>query len=356
MVAGSGWALYDAYVRYFVTSEGRVVDIGAGGRSTSEGQAYAMFFALVANDRPGFDKLLAWANANLAAGELGAKLPAWNWGRRDDATWGVLDPNAASDADLWMAYALVEAGRLWGEPGYAELGLALLAQVREREVVDLPKIGPMMLPGPEGFHIGENRWRFNPSYLPLQLLERAHRVDPQGPWRRVKANTVKLLRATTPHRLSADWVLYDAGSGFGQDPVTGDLGSYDAIRTYLWAAMLHDEEPAKGVLGHRLSALGQHWRAQRTLPPSVKPFEGTFSSDKASVGFFGALLPEVDTWSDAELSALIRQHIQFERNGDLYGGSPDYYDHNLLLFGLGYAEHRFRFERDGRLTVPWGIR
>jgi endoglucanase len=350
------WALYEAYIQHFVTSEGRVVDITAGGRSTSEGQAYALFFALVANDRPTFDKLLEWSDQNLADGQLGAKLPAWNWGKRDDGDWGVLDPNAASDADLWMAYALVEAGRLWDEPSYQELGTTLLTRVHQEEVVELPKLGWMLLPGPQGFHLAETRWRLNPSYLPLQLLERAHQLDGEGHWRGVKDNTVRLVRATTPHRMSADWVVYEVGKGFSVDPVSGDLGSYDAIRTYLWAAMLDDEEPAKGVLGTRLSAFGKHWKKHGRVPRSVKPFRGSISSDRGSVGFLGALLPEVDTWSNSELSARIREQIQFERNGELYGGAPDYYDHNLLLFGLGYAEHRFRFERDGRLTVPWGPR
>ena len=66
-----------------------------------------------------------------------------------------------------------------------------------------------------------------------------------------------------------------------------------------------------------------------------------------------ALLPEVDTWSDPELSARIRQQIDFEKGGDLYGNPATYYDTNLLLFGLGYGEHRYRFERDGRLVVSW---
>ena len=30
----------------------------------------------------------------------------------------MLDPNSASDADVWMAYSLVEAGRLWKIPCY----------------------------------------------------------------------------------------------------------------------------------------------------------------------------------------------------------------------------------------------
>jgi len=42
--------------RATIAGQGRVVDRSAQDRSTSEGQAYAMFFALVTNDRVQFDK------------------------------------------------------------------------------------------------------------------------------------------------------------------------------------------------------------------------------------------------------------------------------------------------------------
>ena len=92
-------------------------------RTVSEGQAYAMMFALVANDRGTFDRVLAWTTNNLARGDLSQHLPAWLWGKHKDESkgYGVLDPNAATDADVWMAYALLEASRLWSEPRYLAL-------------------------------------------------------------------------------------------------------------------------------------------------------------------------------------------------------------------------------------------
>ena len=39
-------------------------------RSTSEGQSYAMFFALVGNDRARFDKLWTWTKANMAGNDI----------------------------------------------------------------------------------------------------------------------------------------------------------------------------------------------------------------------------------------------------------------------------------------------
>ena len=143
-----------------MSGDGRVIDRTAQDRTTSEGQAYAMFFAVVANDPALFDRLLRWTEDDLAKGDLGANLPAWHWERRRGGDWGVVDANSASDADLRMAYALLEAGRLWRAARYDALGRKLLAGVARREVASLPGLGPTLLPAPQGFAVeGGRAWR-----------------------------------------------------------------------------------------------------------------------------------------------------------------------------------------------------
>lgn len=159
-----------AFAARHIQADGRVIDFNTPQQqSTSEGQSYGMFFALVHNDRPAFARMLAWTEANLAGGSLAKKLPAWQWGRKPEGGWGVLDPNAASDADLWIAYALMEGGRLWNDAGYRALGRSLLALAVREEVVALPGLGRMLLPWPKSVASG-TAWRLNPSYMPLQLL------------------------------------------------------------------------------------------------------------------------------------------------------------------------------------------
>src|ERR1700753_3405773 len=65
------WPAYRAFVSRFVQQDGRVVDFSTPAQqTTSEGQSYGMFFALVANDRATFDRLLAWTRTNLAANQF----------------------------------------------------------------------------------------------------------------------------------------------------------------------------------------------------------------------------------------------------------------------------------------------
>ena len=174
------WADWDTFAQRFLQPDGRVL-ANAQGQTHSEAQSYALMFALIANDRPRFKSILRWTEDNLCAGDVTTRLPAWLWGQKDDGQWGVLDSNAASDADVWIAYALVEAGRLWNVRRYRALGRSLAQRILAEETADLPGLGHTLLPGPVGFVVeAGQRWRLNPSYLPLQALRRLAAVAPGG--------------------------------------------------------------------------------------------------------------------------------------------------------------------------------
>lgn len=176
------WPLWSAFVDKHIQRDGRVVDfLNPDQRSTSEGQSYALFFALVNNDQVLFDKVLSWTRHNLCGGRPDLNLPAWLWGRDGSGAWRVLDANTASDGELWIAYALLEAGRLWSRPGFLKAGQQMLQLIRTQEVATLPGLGPMLLPGRTGF-VDNGRWTLNPSYLPIQVLRRCANADPKGPW------------------------------------------------------------------------------------------------------------------------------------------------------------------------------
>lgn len=159
--AACQWPAWEQFKKAYVSAEGRVIDPSDARKiTTSEGQSYALFFALAANDRQGFDKLFQWTQNNLAQGDLRAHLPGWLWGKKSEDEWTVLDSNSAADSDLWIAWALLEAGRLWKVDNYTEVGKALLARIADEEVADVPGLGPSVLPGKVGF-ADDKGWRFN---------------------------------------------------------------------------------------------------------------------------------------------------------------------------------------------------
>jgi endoglucanase len=81
------WPLWENFRRHAIQSDGRVIERRADDRTTSEAQAYALFFALVANDRAQFERLLSWTQNNLANGDLRAHQPAWLWGSDVTSRW-----------------------------------------------------------------------------------------------------------------------------------------------------------------------------------------------------------------------------------------------------------------------------
>jgi endoglucanase len=280
------------------------------------------------------------------------QLPAWQWGKREDGSYGVIDPHSASDADLWFAYALIEAGRLWHQPSYTEMGRALANRIAISETVELPDFGVMLLPGSSGFHPGADLWRVNPSYLPLPLLRLLAHEAPSGPWSRLAANTARMIHILAPHGFVPDWAGYRTGQGFVVDPVKGDLGSYDAIRTYLWAGMTAPGDPlAADLLGaldgmqHSLATLG-------VAPEKVASVSGLTGSTSGPIGFYAALLPYLQASNQAALGAAALSRIAALESAP-NAPVPPYYDRVLMLFGRGWAEGRYRFTAQGRLAPRW---
>ena len=144
--AMAAWPVWDEF-RNDALDNGRVVDKSDDRKvTTSEGQSYAMFFALVTNDQVTFDGLAAWTADNLSGGDLTKTLPAWLWGRGRGDKWGILDTNNATDSDMWIAWCFLEAGRLWKSEEYTKKGMAML-ELLKKEVRTVDNLGSVVLPG-----------------------------------------------------------------------------------------------------------------------------------------------------------------------------------------------------------------
>jgi endoglucanase len=197
------WPAWESFRATFISADGRVVEHASARRQTvSEAQAYALLLALAADDRATFDTLLTWTTNNLAQGDLSRHLPAWQWGERDDGSYGPLDANPATDADLWIAYVLAEAGRRWGIPAYLARSHAVGDLVLRQSVAELPGLGPVLLPAPQGFGAAPGPWRLNPGYLPIQVLRglAAAHPDQRERWLALLASSVAVLHGAAASR------------------------------------------------------------------------------------------------------------------------------------------------------------
>ncbi|MEG9436473.1 cellulase [Edaphobacter sp. HDX4] len=355
--AQSAWPLWDHYQSYFIQKNGRVVDYDRDNLTTSEGQGYAMFFALVANDRPGFDRLYHWTTQNLAAGNLRTDLPAWSWGRRPDGTLGVKDPNSASDADLWIAYDLLQAGRLWKQQEYVTAGNDLLKQIASREVSHLFSF-PVLLPAHSGFE-HDGSITLNTSYMPLFLIQAAAYAQPQGPWKAMAASLPALIHRTTIRGFASDWTKLEAdGQIHPSAPLDSSsdqaTGSYDAIRVYLWAGITSSSTPGRDAILSTLSPMASYMKTH-SLPPEFV-IEGQPSvRGTGPISFSAALIPFLQSTQQPNAAAQQQDRLKsaWSTQFNLYGNPPRYYDQNLAMFTLGFTEHKYRIQNNGEVEVSW---
>jgi endo-1,4-beta-D-glucanase Y len=356
------WPLWDAYKTHFIGAQGRVIDHTSGDRTTSEGQAYAMFFALVGDDRATFDRVLGWTQVNMADSDLGTHLPGWLWGNDGKGNWKPLDTNPAADADVWMAYTLVEAGRLWSAPNYTNLGRLMMSEIAKSEVGILPGFGPMLMPGPTGFQHNQS-WTLNPSYMPLFLFQRLAKVDPAGPWQQIALGIPRMLDGSARHGYAMDWVNYIPGDGFypASAMQTGNKdsdvpgGSYDAIRVYLWAGMIDGSGTIRAQVLSSIPAMSVYL-GSHDAPPEKVSDQGIPLAQDGPVGFSAALLPYLRAFPGLSRPSA-QQTVRMSRMRDpatgLYGKELAYYDQNLALFATGFLDDRFRFGSGGELNVEW---
>lgn len=347
---------WEKYAERFVQADGRVVEPSQNGRTTSEGQAYALFHAVVNDDPERFEQILKWTDINLASFKLGEKLPAWHWGQRADNTWGVLDDNSASDADLLLVYALLEGGEKWRKPQYKPLALKIAARVAGEQVTVLAGNGAVLLPGSNGFTQSDGSARLNPSYWMVPVFRRLNAEGFGGPWNQLAESGVAAIETMSPRGAVGDWIEWDPSVGYHSTAdAKGAFGTYDAIRAYMWAGMIHDADPLKPRLLKTLRPAAEFVVKKGSVPERFDVATGK-GLGAGPVGFQAAFLPLLESLAPQvegarEAIAKLSVAIEAQKQDGLYGTPAFYYDQNLVLFGKSWTEGVFRFDPDGRLLV-----
>ena len=234
----------------------------------------------------------------------------------------------------------------------------LLASIRVHLLRELPGLGVTLLPGETGFDLEQGGSRLNPSYFPVQLLRVFAKTDPDGPWSAVIENNLKMLRAVSARGFVPDWVAYIPGKGFQPDPKQDAVGSYDAIRVYLWWGMLSRQDTMSSRLKKVISGMHQLIPAREVIPPLTVDAQTGAVSGVSPPSFSAALLPYFVTMGNKAAARLQQDRLVGTRDaatGVLIGQAPRYYDQVLTLFGEGWMEQRFAFASQGQLVVKWTL-
>ncbi|MEV4738551.1 MULTISPECIES: glycosyl hydrolase family 8 [unclassified Microbacterium] len=198
--------------------DGRVVRHDQGGDTVSEGQAYGLFAALIADDEQSFDEVWTWTQEELVRPD---GLMAWRW---DDGA--VVDDEPASDADLDAARALVLAGDRFGRDDLRADGVELATVIADR-MTTVTAQGRILLPGL--WAADREPYAYNPSYASPVAYEVLGAATGDPRWAELQqgsgAVTADILEATD---LPPDWAQIHVDGLI--EPMPGPLGGGDPVQ------------------------------------------------------------------------------------------------------------------------------
>jgi endoglucanase len=305
--AMAGQADWTEFKMRFVLGEGRVVDVGNGGISHSEGQGVTMLLAVHYNDQKTFDRLWQWTQTSLQVRK--DHLLAWRWTTKQ----GVNDFNNATDGDLYVAWALLRASDKWRVPAYKVAAEAILTDVK-RLLVKQSKWGPVILPGASGFEKPAGQI-VNLSYWVFPALNDFSRYAPDPIWDQLSESGIALIRESHfgKWQLPTDWV--QLGSKVTPAPgFTAQFG-YDAARVpffLMWGKKAHANLLAP------FQAFWGYYQKTPYLPPTV-------SVENDAVAPYGAA-PGILNIAD-----LTCRYPALPTRPDYPINTQDYYSATLLL-------------------------
>jgi endoglucanase len=224
------------FLKRYVTPDGRVVRIDQGGDTVGEGQAYGMLLAAAIGDLHRFDTIWAWTRDNLRRPD---GLISFLW--RDGH---VVDPQAASDADLDASRALLVAACRFHQPALRQQALQLGRAIMQVEVASFQG-APVLTAGPWAV---SPPITLNPSYFSPATDAALGAASGDGRWASLAASSRSITRTlmSGSSRLPPDWARLEGGKpvpiGSPSDPQSKPEFSFDAVRTLV--RMAEDPAPA----------------------------------------------------------------------------------------------------------------
>jgi endoglucanase len=309
------------FLKRYVTPDGRVSRLDQGGDTVGEGQAYGMLMAAAVGDQKRFDQIWNWTKANLRRPD-GLISFLWRNGR-------IIDPQAASDADLDASRALLVASCRFGRSSYRNEALQLANAIMHVEIGSATFQGqPVLTAGP--WAITPPPITVDPSYFAPRTFVALASASKDGHWTGVatssRAITDKLMpRAGT---LPPDWahlvgntpVPIYSPSDQRRPPQFG----FDAVRTLVRFA--EDPDPAGRAIAARA------WPAFQGADPTKLPVEHFLSGQPSGSTLHPVALVAAAGAADAAGEAAARDGLLDEAEA-LDRRSPTYYGAAWVALG-----------------------
>lgn len=268
----SAWALYK---QRFLLPDGRVVDTGNNNISHTEGQGYAMLLAVYNNDQQAFDSMWRWTNATLYRKDIGL----YSWRYEPGKAIPIADKNNATDGDIFIAWALLEAGKKWNVREYLRSSSAIQRSLLRHTLIKYAGYN-VMLPGVTGFK-QPNSITVNPSYFVFPAWKAFFDYTHLLVWKELSDDSLALLNKMSfgKAQIPTDWVTLFADGRM--TPASGwpPRFGFDAVRIPLYVHWYQSNNPA-------LAPFVRFWQGynRQAVPAWVDVISGARSGYNQSPG------------------------------------------------------------------------
>ncbi|OGM58418.1 hypothetical protein A2955_05155 [Candidatus Woesebacteria bacterium RIFCSPLOWO2_01_FULL_37_19] len=324
------------YKKNFIKSYGQIVDQETG-KTTSEGQSYAMLKAVWMGDKAAFDGVWAWTRDHMQHRE-GDKLLSWLW-EKDK----LVDASSASDADEDIALALIFASKRFDDNKYLVDAKALLADIWRKEVVQIA--GNLVFVSGSDAKRG-NGYLVNPSYLSPGSYRIFAEIDTLHNWERLADDSYYLLnKIGTEYSESGtyfppNWILVndpDGSISSAEKYITesSDLYGFDAFRIPFRIAL--DAEWFGG--GQAIQYLEKiepfyirEWNEGKIY--AIYNLDGENKVDYESLSTYAGAL-SVFKFTDSKKASEVYNRIYLQKlkyDEGYWGDKNNYYDQNWAWF------------------------
>jgi endo-1,4-beta-D-glucanase Y len=216
------------FLNRYVTGDGRVSRLDQGGDTVGEGQAYGMLIAAAIGDKRRFNLIWNWTQKNIQRPD-GLLSFLWKNGH-------VTDPQAASDADVDAARALLVAGCRFNKQSYRQDAIALANAIMKVEVGSATFDGKSVLTaGP--WAITPPPITVDPSYFAPRSFMLIERATHDSRWGQLAASAREITGKLMPQpgRLPPDWAHLDGNTPvpiyMPNDTQRPPQFGFDAVRT-----------------------------------------------------------------------------------------------------------------------------
>lgn len=307
------WKLYKSR---FVSEDGRVIDTGNGNVSHSESQGYGLILAVKADDKETFKQIWQWTRINLQV----RNDSLFMWRRRPETALSDEDKNNATDGDIIISWALLEAATKWQQPAYDQEAFKILNDIKRKLIIQKNGLA-MILPGEYGFQ-AQDRTTINLSYWVYPAFKLFSERDSDPVWEGVIVSGLTLLQQARYGRwqLPPDWL--EIGNDNSMVPAKNGRFGYDAVRVPLYLVFADIDNDV-------LTPFADYWSYYKVYTPAwIDLKENVMDSYGADSGIRAIKQITLAALKKTEPAAL-----------DSIAEAQDYYSATLLLLSkLSYRQ------------------